>query len=163
MFEDSPVKQILFDTLVQLGRLDSNPSNSTIQTIRDISDSDALKILYSLPGGGPELKNMGGMMDINNMTRPLQSYKHGGIHITPKIKPKLKLKPKPKPKPKIVPKEELIDFDKLMAEFNKPENKSGPGEQSMLSKIINIGDPVIDREFQFRQFIKKMLGILPKE
>ena len=77
-FSDSPIKQILFDTLVDMGRLSSNPSNSTIQTIRDISDSDALKLLKSLPGGGPELKNMGGMMDINNMTRPV-GYENGGM------------------------------------------------------------------------------------
>ena len=77
-FSDSPIKQILFDKLVDMGRLSSNPSNSTIQTIRDISDSDALKLLKSLPGGGPELKNMGGMMNINNMTRPVSYMAAGG-------------------------------------------------------------------------------------
>ena len=77
-FSDIPIKKILFDTLVEMGRLSSNPSESTIQTIRDISDSDALKLLKSLPGGGPELKNMGGMMNIDDMTAPL-GYAHGGI------------------------------------------------------------------------------------
>ena len=94
--------------------------------------------------------NEGGMMTMENMTIPI-GYEEGGIV------------PRPKPKPRIVPKEKPIDFDALMAEFDKPKNKLGPGERSMLSKILNTGDPVIDREFQFRQFLKKMLGMLPKE
>jgi len=94
--------------------------------------------------------NEGGMMNMDEMMRPL-GYEVGGIV------------PKPKPKPRIAPKEKPIDFDALMAEFDKPENKLGPSERSMLSKILNTGDPVIDREFQFRQFLKKMLGMLPKE
>ena len=76
-FSDSPIKKILFDKLVEMGRLDPNPTKQTMQTINEISDSDALKLLKSLPGGGPELKNMGGMMDINNMTRPV-GYENGG-------------------------------------------------------------------------------------
>ena len=95
-------------------------------------------------------KRGGGMMNMDEMIRPI-GYEVGGIV------------PRPKPKPRIVPKEKPIDFDALMAEFDKPENKLGPGERSMLSKILNTGDPVIDREFQFRQFLKKMLGMLPKE
>ena len=72
MFEDSPIKKILFDTLVEMGRLPSNPSESTIQTINDISDSEALKLLRSLPGTGPTIsKAGGGMMNINQITRPI--------------------------------------------------------------------------------------------
>ena len=90
MFEDNPVKKILFDTLVEMGRLSSSPSESTIQTINDISDSDALKLLRSLPGTLPTIqKKGGGMMNMDEMTMPLQSYEHGGMHITPKPKPEL--------------------------------------------------------------------------
>ena len=71
MFEDSPIKKILFDKLVEMGRLPSNPSESTIQTINDISDSEALQLLRSV-GVGPTIsKAGGGMMDINDMIRPI--------------------------------------------------------------------------------------------
>ena len=77
MFEDNPVKKILFDTLVEMGRLSSSPSESTIQTINDISDSDALKLLRSLPGTLPTIqKKGGGMMNMDEMIRPL-GYKRG--------------------------------------------------------------------------------------
>ena len=72
MFEDSPIKKILFDKLVEMGRLPSNPSESTIQTINDISDSEALKLLRSLPGTGPTIQKAGGgMMNIDEMIRPI--------------------------------------------------------------------------------------------
>ena len=68
---NSPIKQILFDKLVEIGRLTSDPHESTIQTINDISDSEALKLLKSV-GGGPTIqKNMGGMANINEMTGPI--------------------------------------------------------------------------------------------
>ena len=47
-FSDSPIKKILFDKLVEMGRLDPNPTKQTMQTINEISDSDALKLLKSL-------------------------------------------------------------------------------------------------------------------
>jgi hypothetical protein len=71
MFEDSPIKKILFDKLVEMGRLPSNPSESTIQTINDISDSEALQLLRSV-GVGPTIsKAGGGMMNIDEMIRPI--------------------------------------------------------------------------------------------
>ena len=79
MFEDNPVKKILFDTLVEMGRLSSSPSESTIQTINDISDSDALKLLRSLPGTLSTIqKKGGGMMNMDEMIRPL-GYEVGGV------------------------------------------------------------------------------------
>ena len=77
MFEDSPIKKILFDKLVELGRLSPNPDISTIQTIKDISDSDATKLYNSITGGPSIQKNMGGLMDINDMTKPV-GYAPGG-------------------------------------------------------------------------------------
>ena len=69
MFENNPIKKILFDTLVKIGRLDSNPTD---QTINDISDSDALKILRSLPGTGPTIQKAGGgMMNMDEMIKPI--------------------------------------------------------------------------------------------
>ena len=90
-------------------------------------------------------KNMGGMMNMDEMIRPL-GYEVGGIV------------PKPKPKPRIVPKEKPIDFDALMAEFNKPENKAGPGAPTGIEKII-ADQFTIDPRFTMKQKIKKMLGI----
>ena len=67
-----PIQQILFDKLVELGRLDPNPTEQTMQTINEISDSDALKILRSLPGTGPTIQKAGGgMMNIDEMIRPI--------------------------------------------------------------------------------------------
>ena len=59
MFEDSPIKKILFDKLVEMERLPPNPSESTIQTINDISDSEALQLLRSV-GVGPTISKAGG-------------------------------------------------------------------------------------------------------
>ena len=88
-------------------------------------------------------KNMGGMMNMDEMIRPL-GYEVGGIV--------------PKPKPRIVPKEKPIDFDALMAEFDKPENKAGPGAPTGIEKII-ADQFTIDPRFTMKQKIKKMLGI----
>ena len=72
MFEDNPIKKLLFDTLVKMERLSPNPSESTIRTINEISDSDALKLLKGLPGAEPTIvKNMGGIVSLNQLTRPL--------------------------------------------------------------------------------------------
>ena len=80
MFEDSPIKKILFDKLVEMGRLPSNPSESTIQTINDISDSEALKLLRSLPGTGPTIQKAGGgMMNIDEMIRPIGMANGGSL------------------------------------------------------------------------------------
>ena len=79
MFEDSPIKKILFDKLVELGRLSPNPDISTIQTIKDISDSDATKLYNSITGGPSIQKNMGGMMNINDMTGSISSPKRGYV------------------------------------------------------------------------------------
>jgi len=71
-FPDGAIRQILFDKLVEMGRLPSNPTDQTIQTINDISDSEALKLLRSLPGTGPTIQKAGGgMMNINDMIRPI--------------------------------------------------------------------------------------------
>ena len=72
MFEDNPIKKILFDKLVEIGRLPSNPSKSTIQTINDISNSDALKILKSV-GYSPVIKKRGG-----GMMQGIQTLRNGG-------------------------------------------------------------------------------------
>ncbi len=44
---------------------------STLETIQDMEDSDALKLLKDF-GVGPQLvKNMGGIVSLNQMTRPI--------------------------------------------------------------------------------------------
>ena len=69
---ESPLKQLLFNTLVEAGRLDpKNVGYSTLQTILDMEDSDALKLLKDF-GVGPQLvKNMGGIVSLNQMTQPI--------------------------------------------------------------------------------------------
>ena len=117
---------------------------------------DKKKIDFSGPSANAQLleqmsqdaamnKRGGGMMNMDEMIRPL-GYEVGGIV------------PKPKPKPRIVPKEKPIDFDALMAEFNKPENKAGPGAPTGIEKII-ADQFTIDPRFTMKQKIKKMLGI----
>jgi len=88
-------------------------------------------------------KNMGGMMNMDEIIRPL-GYAAGG--------------PIPREEPIIKPKEKPIDFDALMAEFDKPENKAGPGAPTGIEKII-ADQFTIDPRFTMKQKIKKMLGI----
>ena len=90
------------------------------------------------------MKAGGGMMSIDEMIRPIGMAAGGPI---------------PPEEPKIKPKEKPVNINRILAEFDTPENKEGPGERSMISKILNIGDPVIDREFTMKQIVKKMLGI----
>ena len=112
----------------------------------DPKDRDeVIKMFISKPTTVVDNKQGGGMMNMDEMIRPL-GYEVGGIV------------PKPKPKPRIVPKEKPIDFDALMAEFNKPENKAGPGAPTGIEKII-ADQFTIDPRFTMKQKIKKMLGI----
>ena len=117
---------------------------------------DKKKIDFSGPSANAQLleqmsqdaamnKRGGGMMNMDEMIRPL-GYEVGGII------------PRSKPKPRIVPKEKPIDFDALMAEFDKPENKAGPGAPTGIEKII-ADQFTIDPRFTMKQKIKKMLGI----
>ena len=46
-FPDGAIRQILFDKLVEMGRLPSNPTAQTIQTINEIPEPDVLKLLKS--------------------------------------------------------------------------------------------------------------------
>ena len=78
----------------------------------------------------------GGMMNMDEMTRPL-GYDVGGI----------------------VPKEKPVNFKAIMAEFDTPENKAGPGEPTGIEKIIADEFPV-DPRFTMKQRIKEMLGMV---
>ena len=91
----------------------------------------------------PINKRGGGMMNMDEIIRPL-GYAAGG--------------PIPREEPIIKPKEKPIDFDALMAEFDKPENKAGPGAPTGIEKII-ADQFTIDPRFTMKQKIKKMLGI----
>ena len=77
------------------------------------------------------------------MTRPL-GYAAGG--------------PIPREEPIIRPKEKPVNFKALMAEFDTPENRAGPGEPTGIEKIIADQFPV-DPRFTAKQKIKEMLGI----
>ena len=56
----------------------------------DPKDRDeVIKMFISGPTTVVDNKAGGGMMNMDEMTMPLQSYEHGGMHITPKPKPEL--------------------------------------------------------------------------
>ena len=86
-------------------------------------------------------------MNINYLTRPL-GFANGGDTIVPK----------PKPSPDIKPKEKPVNFKAIMAEFDTPENRAGPGEPVGIEKII-ADEFAIDPRFTMKQRIKEMLGM----
>ena len=83
-FPDGAIRQILFDKLVEMGRLPSNPTAQTIQTINEIPEPDVLKLLKSV-GVGPTIQKAGGgMMNIDEMIRPIGMAAGGPIPPEPK-------------------------------------------------------------------------------
>jgi len=87
---DSAVRQILFDKLVEMGRLPSNPTAQTIQTINEIPEPDVLKLLKSV-GVGPTIQKAGGgMMNIDEMIRPIGMAAGGPIPPEDSVLEKLK-------------------------------------------------------------------------
>ena len=91
--------------------------------------------------------NQGGMMNMNDMIRPV-GFANGGDTIIPKEKPS----------PDIVPKEKPVNFKAIMAEFDTPENRAGPGEPVGIEKII-ADQFEIDPRFTMKQRIKEMFGM----
>jgi hypothetical protein len=88
---DSAIRQIYFDKLVEMGRLPSNPTAQTIQTINEIPEPDVLKLLRSLPGTGPTIQKAGGgMMNIDEMIRPIGMAAGGPIPPEDNVLEKLK-------------------------------------------------------------------------
>ena len=91
--------------------------------------------------------NQGGMMNMNDMIRPV-GFANGGDTIIPKEKPSPDIKPKEKP----------VNFKAIMAEFDTPENRAGPGEPVGIEKII-ADQFEIDPRFTMKQRIKEMFGM----
>jgi len=91
--------------------------------------------------------NQGGMMNMNEMIRPV-GFANGGDTIIPKEKPSPDIKPKEKP----------VNFKAIMAEFDTPENRAGPGEPVGIEKII-ADQFEIDPRFTMKQRIKEMFGM----
>ena len=91
--------------------------------------------------------NQGGMMNMNDMIRPV-GFANGGDTIIPKEKPSPDIKPKEKP----------VNFKAIMAEFDTPENRAGPGEPVGIEKIIADVFPV-DPRSTMEDRIKAMLGM----
>jgi len=91
--------------------------------------------------------NQGGMMNMDEMIRPI-GFANGGDTIIPKEKPS----------PDIVPKEKPVNFKAIMAEFDTPENRAGPGEPVGIEKII-ADEFAVDPRFTMKQRIKEMLGM----
>jgi hypothetical protein len=87
--------------------------------------------------------NQGGMMNMNDMIRPIGMAAGGPI---------------PPEEPKIKPKEKPVNFKAIMAEFDTPENKAGPGEPTGIEKII-ADEFVVDPRFTMKQRVKEMLGM----
>ena len=93
------------------------------------------------------MKAGGGMMNMDDMIRPV-GFANGGDTIIPKEKPSPDIKPKEKP----------VNFKAIMAEFDTPENKAGPGEPTGIEKII-ADQFEIDPRFTMKQRVKEMLGM----
>ena len=85
----------------------------------------------------------GGMASINDMLRPIGMAAGGPI---------------PPEEPKIRPKEKPVNFKAIMAEFDTPENRAGPGEPVGIEKII-ADEFAVDPRFTMKQRIKEMLGM----
>ena len=85
----------------------------------------------------------GGMASINDMIRPIGMAAGGPI---------------PPEEPKIKPKEKPVNFKAIMAEFDTPENRAGPGEPVGIEKII-ADEFAVDPRFTMKQRIKEMLGM----
>jgi len=85
----------------------------------------------------------GGMASINDMIRPIGMAAGGPI---------------PPEEPKIRPKEKPVNFKAIMAEFDTPENRAGPGEPVGIEKII-ADEFAVDPRFTMKQRIKEMLGM----
>ena len=139
-FADNPiVRKIASRALMILG---------AFPTALDFIPMSLLEEGMDMMDAKPEMAAKGGMINMNEMIRPV-GFANGGDTIIPKEKPSPDIKPKEKP----------VNFKAIMAEFDTPENRAGPGERSMFSKMLNIGDPVIDREFTMKEIVKKMLGM----
>ena len=108
---------------------------------------EVIQMFISGPTKVVDNKAGGGMMNINNMIRPVGFANGGDIII-----------PKKKPSPDIVPKEKPVNFKAIMAEFDTPENRAGPGEPVGIEKII-ADQFEIDPRFTMKQRIKEMLGM----
>jgi hypothetical protein len=84
-----------------------------------------------------------GIMNMDEMIRPIGMAAGGPI---------------PPEEPKIKPKEKPVNFKAIMAEFDTPENKAGPGEPTGIEKII-ADEFVVDPRFTMKQRVKEMLGM----
>jgi hypothetical protein len=104
---------------------------------------EVIQMFISGPTTVVDNKAGGGMMNINEMIRPIGMAAGGPI---------------PPEKPKIRPKEKPVNFKAIMAEFDTPENKAGPGEPVGIEKII-ADEFAVDPRFTMKQRIKKMLGM----
>ena len=104
---------------------------------------EVIQMFISGPTTVVDNKAGGGMMNMNDMIRPIGMAAGGPI---------------PPEEPKIKPKEKPVNFKALMAEFNTLENKAGPGEPVGIEKIIADEFPV-DPRFTIKQKIKEMLGM----
>ena len=83
---DNPLHNILFNRLVEVGRLDPKDLHiSTIETIKSISDSDVLKMLKDFGVGPTVAKKEGGIVQMSNGGDPLL----GKLVANLKNKPKL--------------------------------------------------------------------------
>jgi hypothetical protein len=89
-FPDGAIRQILFDKLVEMGRLPSNPTDQTIQTINEIKEPEALQLLRSLKVLPTISKAGGGMMNIDEMIRPIGMAAGGPIPPEDNVLEKLK-------------------------------------------------------------------------
>ena len=148
VYKNIPKKQILnlFKTVVK-GIKTASPMGMMSELAMDMIEKNP-SLMSIMPGNQnaqPMTFNKGGMMNINEMIRPV-GYDVGGIV------------PKPKPSPDIKPKEKPVNFNAIMAEFDTPEAKAGQREPTGIEKIIADVFPV-DPRSTMEDRIKAMLGM----
>ena len=138
-FADNPiVRKIASRALMILG---------AFPTALDFIPMSLLEEGMDMMDAKPEMAAKGGMINMNEMIRPV-GFANGGDTIIPKEKPSPDIKPKEKP----------VNFKAIMAEFDTPENRAGPGEPVGIEKIIADVFPV-DPRSTMEDRIKAMLGM----
>jgi len=114
----------------------------TPESFHKIDIDDVIQVYIDLFGTDPAddiKKNRGGMMNINDMIRPL-GYALGG------------------PAGMQESERDNIEFAKIMKDLNTPENKEGPGKPGMMYNVLQAisGDNTIDPFFKVKEKVKDL-------
>ena len=118
--------------------LEESIEDKIMKNVGDFSKPSASSMLLEQLSQDATMKAGGGMMNINNMIRPV-GFANGGDTIVPKQKP-------------------MSDDAKLKMFMAEMEDSKGPGEPKGIEKLIADVFP-IDPRFTAKQKIKEILGM----